>query len=110
MLLSDYLKWHAPLNRTPYHDYDADEEAAEHQYQQFQDLLAGEGFPDLDQGIEMNAIAADGATYAHVWNFVHRTWERVLDVDGSLDIQATFWRLDVSEVISVRQRSSAIRK
>lgn len=106
VLLSDYVKWHAPLNRTLLHDFEDNDDEADREYEQFQDLLVGEGLADLDALIDRSE-RDPGADYPqHVWDFVHRTWERVFDVSKASTIQATFWRLNASEVISSRMRSA----
>lgn len=106
VLLSDYVKWHAPLNRTLLHDFEEGEEA-DREYEEFQDLLVGEGLADLDALIERSVRDPEADYPQHVWEFVHRTWERVFDLKDAASIQATFWRLDLNEVIGARQRCQA---
>ncbi|NKW11198.1 hypothetical protein HGG76_27655 [Ochrobactrum tritici] len=43
VLLSDYLKWHAPLNRSYLAGYEDSEEEADREYEEFETLLTGEG-------------------------------------------------------------------
>lgn len=104
VVLSDYVKWHSPLNRTFLHDFDADEAVADREYEVFQDMLAAEGLADLDALIERSERDSDADYPEHVWAFLHRTWERVFDLGNAATIQATFWRLDVDDVIGARQR------
>ncbi len=104
VVLSDNVKWHSPLNRTLLHDFEADEATADREYEEFQDILAGEGLADLNALISLPERDPDAEYPEHVWAFVHRTWERVFDLGNASTLQATFWRLDLDEVIGARQR------
>ncbi len=101
VLLSDYLKWHAPLNRSYLAGYEDSEEEADREYEEFETLLTGEGVADIGDLIEKTKNCRP---HQKVWDVVHRSWDRVFDVEKSPTVQATFWQLDLDDVISARQR------
>lgn len=101
VLLSDYVKWHSPLNLSFLPDYAADEAAADREYDEFQELLAKAGLIGVHELIEKSKHES---SLHHLLDTVHRSWDRAFDVENAGTVQATFWQLDLLEVISARQK------
>lgn len=101
VLLTDYMKWHSPLNLSWLTDYAADEAAADREYDEFQELLAKAGLIGVHELIEKSKHENN---HQHLLDTLHRSWDRVFDVENAGTVQATFWQLDLQDVISARQK------
>jgi|GEM_PF-3063613 len=103
VLLSDYVKWHSPLNLSLLTDYATDEAAADSEYDEFQELLVNAGLSGVDDLIKKSKHES---SHHYLLHTMHRSWERIFDVKNAGTVQATFWQLDLDDVVSVRQRRS----
>ncbi|WP_139975211.1 DUF3841 domain-containing protein [Ochrobactrum sp. CGA5] len=101
VLLSDYVKWHSPLNLSFLPDYAADEAAADREYDEFQEFMARAGRIGVDELIEKSKHES---SLHPLLGIVHRSWDRIFDVENAGTVQATFWQLDLQDVISARQK------
>lgn len=77
-----------------------DEAAADREYDKFQELLTKAGFVGVD---ELIARSKHESSLHHLLDAVHRSWERIFDVKNAGTVQATFWQLDLQDVIRARQ-------
>lgn len=87
VLLSDYELWHSPLSGSFLPDFRASEDE--------QDAQADAWYDEADRH--------SGPIPQHLKDRLEESWRRIFDVDGRLNIQATFWKLNKSEILSERQ-------